>query len=204
MHSLLKIQNLGISFGRKTVLSDISFDVKKKEMVNIFGANGSGKTSLIKAICGVLLPERGNINRNSRISSVISSVRGFYPKLTVKENIEFFMKVAGHKISNEDILQILGDYGISGLMDTEFQALSAGEKHKSRLGMAFLSPSELIVLDEPFRGLDNKSSETVLRHILEKCRNGGAVLYSSHAYSGMADKEYKLEESFLKKREAGA
>ncbi len=161
----LEIKNLGINLG-DFILSNISFSLKKGEMLILLGHSGSGKSTIIRLISGLLKPDEGEININEKnIINVKTYKRNFglvfqdfalFPHLTVSENIAFGLKIK--KMSKNEIQKKISYFlemvGLKGYQDRKIEMLSGGEKQRVALARTLAPEPDLILFDEPLSALD--------------------------------------------------
>ena len=176
-------------------VDDISFHVNKGEIVGLLGPNGAGKSTTIKMICGLLIPDAGDItvsgldtNKNrldslKHISAVLEGNRNLYWRLTVRENLEYF---AGNRGSSRKevavrINELLTDFNLKNKEKELVNRLSRGMQQKLAIAVALLAESDVILLDEPTLGLDVETGYEVrelLRDIVEKYNR--TIIISTH------------------------
>jgi ABC-2 type transport system ATP-binding protein len=181
---LLQIENLSKSFGRKHVLKDLNLKVKKGEILGIIGGSGQGKSVLMKTIIKFLKPSKGKITLNTKSKNISFSMQhnAIYESLTVKQNWKFFAKLYGikRKERKEKIKQLLTDLELDEYKNTLVRKLSGGTKKRVDIGCGLLINPELIILDEPFTGLDQGLVKHLARYILHLKEKGTTVILISH------------------------
>ena len=190
--SLLKIRNLEVSYGPVSVIRGISLEVREGDKVTILGANGAGKTTILRAISGLLRPEKGVIEfRAERIDgkepdeivrmgiSHVPEGREIFPDLTVRENLRmgaFIRKDRGG--AQTDLEKVLGYFPV--LKDRQNQragTLSGGEQQMLAISRAFMSSPKLMLLDEPSLGLAPFLVGEIFRIINRMNREGTTILF---------------------------
>lgn len=174
---------------------NISFDIRKGEIIGLLGPNGAGKTTTIKMICGLIQPDDGDIQilgkdaldkrakTNQYISAVLEGNRNLYWRLTVQENMEYFAGNRGIKRKDiqEEIEKLLKRFELIDKRNELVHSLSRGMQQKLAIAVALLAETEIILLDEPTLGLDVEISYEVrklIREIAEK--ENRTVIISSH------------------------
>lgn len=174
---------------------NISFDIRKGEIIGLLGPNGAGKTTTIKMICGLINPDGGDIQilgkdaldkrakTNQYISAVLEGNRNLYWRLTVQENMEYFAGNRGIKRKDiqEEIEKLLKRFELIDKRNELVHSLSRGMQQKLAIAVALLAKTEIILLDEPTLGLDVEISYEVrklIREIAEK--ENRTVIISSH------------------------
>lgn len=163
----IEVENLTKYYGKVKAVDNISFEIEKGKICGILGPNGSGKTTTIKSICNLIIPDKGNIkifgNDNKKsaeyISAVFEGTRNLYWRLTPKENLRYFAGIrglGGRKIENNiDIL--LDKFNLTDKKDVMVNNLSRGMQQKVAIAMTLICDTEIILLDEPTLGLDVQS-----------------------------------------------
>ena len=188
---MLDIQNLCLSFKEKKVIQDVSFTVNKGECFGIIGPSGTGKSTLLNVICGLLKPESGEIRflgdslNTYNIYEYRKRVRYIPPKPdffqgTVQEHFNTIIKYlkAEKKSSLEKVLQDVNElFPDSSILTRKTGELSTGEAKRILLIQNFLSPPDIFVLDEVFTGLDPSLAEKALTMCQSQCQ---AVIATSH------------------------
>ncbi|MFC4000094.1 ABC transporter ATP-binding protein [Prauserella oleivorans] len=187
---MLRISTISRSFGDHRVLDDVSFDVEPGRMTGFLGANGAGKTTTMRIILGVLAPDSGSVTWNGK--PVTQSVRqrfgympeerGLYPKMKVAEQIAWFGRLHGLSAAKatSNTEKLLEQLELAERADDKLEALSLGNQQRAQVAAALVHDPTLLILDEPFSGLDPIAVETVLRVLRERAADGVPVLFSSH------------------------
>ncbi|MEM7669023.1 MAG: metal ABC transporter ATP-binding protein [Pseudomonadota bacterium] len=177
--NLVNVENLSISYGAKTVLSHVSLSVKSGEIVTIVGPNGSGKTSLLRAIIGAVRPERGRVTHGPGVRL------GYVPQRlhidpTLPMTVARFLCLP-RTIAAVDISRALARAGVPDLSGAQMSRLSGGQFQRVLLARALIGKPELLLLDEATQGLDQPGSAAFYRQIEAVRRDTGcAVLMISH------------------------
>lgn len=177
--SLVQVEDLGVRYGARTVLSHVSLSIEPGEIVTIVGPNGSGKTSLLRAIIGAVKPFQGRVEKGNGV------IIGYVPqKLHVDETLPItvsrFLKLAGG-ITGADIDLALTQAGVPNLPKAQLSQLSGGQFQRVLLARALIGKPDLLLLDEATQGLDQRGSAAFYQQI-ESVRQdtGCAVLMISH------------------------
>jgi len=190
--SLLKIRNLEVSYGPVSVIRGISLEVRERDKVAILGANGAGKTTILRAISGLLRPEKGTIEfRAERIDgkepdeivrmgiSQVAEGHEIFPDLTVRENLRMGAFIRKDKGGVQtDLAKVLGYFPV--LKDRQNQrggTLSGGEQQMLAISRAFMSSPILMLLDEPSLGLAPFLVGEIFRIINRMNREGTTILF---------------------------
>ncbi|HYT46932.1 MAG TPA: cytochrome c biogenesis heme-transporting ATPase CcmA [Burkholderiales bacterium] len=193
---MLEANDLECERGGRTLFSHLSFAVGKGELLRIAGTNGSGKTSLLRILCGLLSPDAGEVRWQG---SAILRLREEYSKqllylghapavkddLTPAENLRITCTLAGVAVVEYAIEESLGRFGLSGI-DPPVKKLSQGQKRRAALARLLLSESiPLWLLDEPFAALDASATRLVGELIDGHVARGGAVVFTTHQDTGV-------------------
>jgi ABC-2 type transport system ATP-binding protein len=189
MH-VLEICNLSKSFGSLKAVDDVSFEVPEGSIFGLIGRNGAGKTTTIRMMMNIYLPDSGEvILRGTRIGAEIKDVvgylpeeRGLYPKMKVLETLLFFAGIKGKndKDLTKRAKEYLERFDLSNRMNAKIEELSKGNQQKIQFIISVLHDPEIIMLDEPFSGLDPINTNLLKDIILEKKREGRIVILSTH------------------------
>jgi len=175
----------------RLLFSDLSFLLAEAEVVQIEGANGSGKTSLLRIICGLRLPESGQVfwqgeeisaNREDYYASMVYI--GHLPcvkaELTVMENVRSLLDTRSLSLSATTIETALEKVGLASYEDVAAKALSSGQRRRILLAFVALAQARLWILDEPLTALDVEGVALMESMILEHRAAGGSVIFTTH------------------------
>ncbi len=170
------LRNINKSFGNKRVLTDFSHGFERGSRTCIMGVSGGGKTTLLNILMGLIKPDSGEIiNAPKKISAVFQEDRLCEPYSAVKN----ILAVTGKLVNNEKIIAILDDLGLSGSEHIAVKSLSGGMRRRVALARALLAESEMVILDEPFKGLDEETRERVIAVLLRNL-NGRTLIVATH------------------------
>ena len=185
----LEIKNLTKSFGEKEVLKDISFTAESGKALGLLGRNGAGKTTTIRIIMGVFYQNSGKIlidgkpfDINKLRIGYLPEERGLYPKQKIGEQLIYFgmLKGLSKKQATENTVRWLERMGMSEYKDKRLETLSKGNQQKIQLAVTLLCNPQLVILDEPFSGLDPVNAMLLKDVIKEVIAEGAMVIFSSH------------------------
>ncbi len=185
----LEIKNLSKSFSEKEVLRDISLTAESGKALGLLGRNGAGKTTTIRIVMGVFYQNSGDIlidgkpfDRNNIRIGYLPEERGLYPKKKIGEQLIYFGMLRGlsKKQAVRNTVRWLERMGMSEYKDKKLETLSKGNQQKIQLAVTLLCDPQLVILDEPFSGLDPVNA-MLLKDVIKEVIDGGAmVLFSSH------------------------
>ncbi|MCA9386474.1 ATP-binding cassette domain-containing protein [Candidatus Dojkabacteria bacterium] len=190
MSSIINIKNFSKSFGNKTVIKDLSFEVKEGEVFAFLGANGSGKTTTIRALLNIYTSDNGELkifgeDYTPDLSNKIGYLpeeRGLYLNMTVIDTLVYFAQLKG--IKKEDALERSKDFlklvGLESKEKSVIKSLSSGQQQKIQLGVSIIHDPKLLILDEPTKGLDPVNRNLLMNIIKEKNRLGKTIIFSTH------------------------
>ncbi|WP_025026707.1 ABC transporter ATP-binding protein [Caldalkalibacillus mannanilyticus] len=190
MEPILTIDRLGKSFKEKKIIEDISFKVHKGEIMAILGPNGAGKSTTIRNIMGIMYPDEGMVQFHNHSSGEIPrhkigylpEERGLYKNVKVLDLLLYFAELKDYplKKAKERALAYLEKFDLKGKEKSSIEELSKGMGQKVQFIASVIHEPELLVLDEPFSGLDPVSQEVFKKEIISLADNGTAILLSSH------------------------
>ncbi|MBS6895388.1 MAG: ATP-binding cassette domain-containing protein [Staphylococcus epidermidis] len=181
---VLTVEHLTKKIGNKTILEDVSLNLKRGQIIGLVGANGAGKTSLMKVILGYSSYQDGtfriieNKNKKSNVGALIENP-GIYPFMSGYDNL----KLLNETKNTHDIDTIVSQLDMDDYIHNKAKTYSLGMKQKLGIAIAFLNQPQLIILDEPMNGLDPKAVRDVRELILKKAQEGVTFLISSHILS---------------------
>ena len=192
----LKIEKVSKYFGEKLAVDNISFEINKPGVFGLLGTNGAGKSTTIRMMLGILKKDSGEITWNGKKVErknvdfgYLPEERGIYPKSKIYEQLLYFAELKGMK--KEDASKEI-DYWMDKLKVSEYknmtaEKLSKGNQQKVQFITAILNNPELIVLDEPFSGLDPVNTELLKEVILELVEKGKYIVMSSHQMTSIEE-----------------
>jgi len=188
---VIDVRGLTKSFGGRPVVRDLSMQVKRGTIFGFLGPNGSGKTTTIRMLCGLLTPDQGQgtcLGYDIRTEATkIKSRVGYmtqhfslYDDLSVRENLEFVARIYGLRRPAAAAREMIGRLGLNGREEQVAGKLSGGWKQRLALGACTLPSPELLLLDEPTAGVDPKARRDFWGEIHELASRGLTVLVSTH------------------------
>lgn len=188
MDILLKTEGLRKTYGSRPVLSGIDLTLRKGETMVLFGPNGAGKTTLMKILSGIMQPTEGKVSFLGEPTSgsalrnkifYLGHKNAMYNGLTVMENMAFTAQLFSvHK--DGTVQALLKEHGLWDRRNDVLRELSQGMKRRLAIMRAFLCSAPLLVLDEPFAGLDIRWRRDIALKMLELAKRGKSLLFSTH------------------------
>ena len=221
--SSIEITNLDFGYTKELILKDINFTQEEGQIIAIYGANGSGKSTFLRLLLGELTPQRGEIKLLGQNIKTIRDFQqvGYVPQTQNFNGIAFpittleivvlglyrkfgFLKIP-RKTQLEKAKKILCDMGLADYLDVPYNKLSGGFKQRTMIARAMINNPEILILDEPTAGVDQKSKENFLKLIAETNKKKAmTILIVTHEMDFVKeylslDASYKMEEGVLVK-----
>jgi ABC-2 type transport system ATP-binding protein len=194
---MLRLEHLRKSFGAVTALDGCSLSVSPGSMVGFLGPNGAGKTTAMRSIFRLVALDGGSVSwKGAPIDLPIMQgfgympeERGLYPKMSVRSQIEYFGRLHGldRAAAGDGAIRLMDEFGLAERAGDRVQDLSHGNQQRVQLAIALIHDPELLVLDEPFSGLDPVAAETMASILAARAAAGAAVLFSSHQLDVVED-----------------
>jgi ABC-2 type transport system ATP-binding protein len=180
---VLAIENISKSFGSQAVLQHVSFSIYSGEVLGLIGPNGSGKTTLLECIAGILPPDAGGLSVSPGASvkeSLFYMPDGIVPwaDQRVRWALRFFERLFPDRPRGAP--ELASSLQLEGLMNARLGTLSKGERKRTLLALALLTPHPLLLLDEPFDGLDLRQTREVMSLLREQVESGRTLMLSIH------------------------
>ncbi len=187
---LLEIGGISKAYGNTVAVRDLTFDVRAGELFGFVGRNGAGKTTTMRIILGVLAADAGQVRwagmpldfAMRRRIGYMPEERGLYPKMHVADQLAYLGELHGmtDAQAREAALGWLDRFGLADRRDSELQALSLGNQQRVQLAAALVFGPDVLVLDEPFSGLDPVAVDVMADVLRERADAGVPVIFSSH------------------------
>lgn len=187
---MISVQKLNKTFGKLTVLDEISFDIKEGGIFAVLGPNGSGKTTFLKIVLGMVIPDKGRVTYNGedilgsweyrKQVGYLPQIARFPDNLTVSEIIHMIRDIRNEYADYKSLVTL---FKLDKFMDKKLGNLSGGTRQKVNLVLTFMFDTPLIVLDEPTAGLDPVSIIKLKELLSEKKSQGKIILITSHIMS---------------------
>lgn len=202
---IIEVQDTVKKYDGQTVLDHVSINFEKGNIYGIVGRNGSGKTVLFKSICGFVVPEEGRITVNSKVIGkdvdmpedvgIIIENPGFLPNYNAFKNLKF-LAMLKKKISDDTIKETLRIVGLDPDSKKWVGKYSMGMRQRLGIAQAIMEDPEILILDEPFNGLD-KDGVTEMRNLLFDLKHQGKTIilasHSSEDISILCDVVYEMD-----------
>jgi len=194
MHTV-ELRNVTKTFGPTVAVNDLSLAVPKGSIYGFIGPNGSGKTTTLRMIMSIFYPDSGSILlfgdgaagvANARIG-YLPEERGLYKNMTVREVLRFYGSLKSGRDVSREVERWMARLELSDWAGKKIAALSKGMSQKAQFLATVVSGPELIILDEPFTGLDPVNTEVIRDAVLELREHGATVIFSTHDMN-MAEK----------------
>ncbi len=208
--SMISVNHVSKSFGEEQVLKEVTLELEKGKVYGIIGNNGSGKTVLFKCICGFMKPDKGEIIvERKRIGidtdfpeniGIIIETPGFLPHCTGFRNLQILASLKG-LISKEDIISILETVGLNPRMKKPVGKYSLGMRQRLGIAQAIMEDPQVLILDEPFNGLDKHGARDIRNIIIGLKNQGKTILLASHNQEDiriLCDSVFEMDAGILK------
>lgn len=204
----IEIKNVNKTFKKNNVLTNINLTFETGKIYGISGRNGSGKSVLLKIICGIYNPTTGEVlfdNKNyCKDNMFVPNLRAmietpsFFPDLTGEENLKLLADIQ-NKIGMKEIEETLKIVNLYEEKDKKYSEYSLGMKQKLAIAQVLMENPEIMIFDEPMNGIEERSVEKILNH-LKKIKKNKIIILSSHIKEDLkiADKIYHFDEGKLK------
>lgn len=215
--TLLRSEGLAKRYKKRTVVNNVTIQVKQGEIVGLLGPNGAGKTTTFYMIVGMVPPNGGKVYLNSTEITSLPMYRrarmgiGYLPqeasifrRLTVKENLLAVLEMSGLSRKDQEIKceQLLNDFGLTHLVKSKGYMLSGGERRRTEIARALALDPKFMLLDEPFAGIDPIAVEDIMRIVTKlKEKNIGVLItdHNVHETLSITDHSYLLFEGQILK-----
>ena len=214
MENIIQVDYLSKSFGKATVLNNINVSFSKGQIHGIVGRNGSGKTLLMKCICGFLKPTEGTVTVSGKVVGkdveipedigVIIETPGFVTNYSGYKTLKLLASVRG-RISREDIEKAMELVNLDPKSRKHVGKYSLGMRQRLGIAQAIMENPKILILDEPMNGLDNDGVKHIRNVLLEMKKQGTTILLASHNredISVLCDKVYEMDKGIIKELKA--
>lgn len=188
---MLEVQHLRKTFDKLVAVEDVSFKVEPGTITGMIGRNGSGKTTIFRMVLDFLTPEGGgkvlwngrSLNKHMyNVVGYLPEERGLYEKITVEQQIYYFGRLRGmdDRTLSHDLDVWMERFEVKGNRKDKIKTLSKGNQQKIQLIATLIHRPQLVILDEPFSGLDPVNADLLMKGILDLRDQGSCIIFSSH------------------------
>ncbi|WP_308492102.1 ABC transporter ATP-binding protein [Microbacterium terrisoli] len=187
---MLELRGITKMYAGRTALDDVGFDVAPNRLTGFVGGNGAGKTTTMRIALGVLDADAGEVSLDGtpitaadrRRFGYMPEERGLYPKMKVGEHIAYLARLHGYSKPDAEAsaTRLLTQLGLGERLNDKVETLSLGNQQRAQIAAALVHEPEVLILDEPFSGLDPLAVDVVAGVLQERAAHGVAVLFSSH------------------------
>ncbi|MGW9112012.1 ABC transporter ATP-binding protein [Microbacterium sp. NPDC055683] len=187
---MLRLRGISKRYGERQVLDDVSFDVAPGRLTGFVGGNGAGKTTTMRIVLGLLADDGGEVTLDGapitpavrRGFGYMPEERGLYPKMKVLEHIVYLARLHGFDKgeATRRATELLERLGLGERLGDNIESLSLGNQQRAQIAASLVHDPSVLILDEPFSGLDPLAVETVVGVLQQRAADGAAVLFSSH------------------------
>lgn len=188
---MLEIKNISFSYGKKSILRDVSLTVNPGDSVGIVGRNGAGKSTLLSLIAGCLIPSAGSILIDQKISPAhykdISSLIGYIPQeaplipeLSTYDNLRFFYNGSHEMLEKELSSSWIGMLGIHEFLKQNVSKLSGGQKRRLSIACVICNHPPILIMDEPSNSIDMECRQTIHHFMSQFREENGTLLLTTH------------------------
>ena len=205
------VDHVSLQIKKAKLLSDINLTLHSGRVYGLRGRNGSGKTVLMKCICGFMRPTKGKVSVNGKVihkdmdflpsAGIIIEEPGFFPNYSGFKNLKILAGIQ-NKISDDKIRQTMELVGLDSTMKKPVGKYSLGMRQRLGIAQAMMENPEILILDEPTNGLDEEGVEWFRQFILEQKEKGKLILLASHSREDiemLSDEVYYMEKGVLTK-----
>lgn len=202
---MIKVQGLSLKIKEKEILSDINLDLENGKIYGLTGNNGSGKTMLMKCICGFIKPTAGKVTADNKVigkdvdylknAGIIIETPGFVPYYTGLKNLKLLADI-NHKVGSEHLAQVMERCGLDPKLKLPVKKYSLGMKQRLGIAQAVMEDQQYLILDEPMNGLDKFGVKDMRELILELKDQGKLIILASHNKADidiLCDEVYEMD-----------
>ena len=208
----IEVNNVTKKFKNIEVLKDINVTFESGKIYGLIGRNGSGKTVLLKILCGFYAPTSGdvivngeNIVKNKTFpknTRALIEKPGFIPELTGYENLEILAKIQ-NKIGEKEIIAAVEMVNLQNDINKKYANYSLGTKQKLGIAQVIMEDPDIMIFDEPFNGIENKTAESLRKLLLKLKEKGKLIIIASHIKEdiyNLADEIYEFDDGYITKQ----
>ena len=212
MKDIIEVRGLSLTIGKTAILNDVTVSLEAGKIHGLIGRNGSGKTMLMKCICGFIRPTRGVVVVDGKRvgkdvdfpknMGIIIETPGFIPYYSGYKNLKLLAGLR-NKIGKEEIIQAMERTGLDPKLKRHVKKYSLGMRQRLGLAQAIMEDPDILILDEPMNGLDKDGVEDMRRYLIDLREQGKTILIASHSsedISVLCDAVYEMEKGGLANR----
>lgn len=212
MKDIIEVRGLSLTIGKTAILNDVTVSLEAGKIHGLIGRNGSGKTMLMKCICGFIRPTRGVVVVDGKRvgkdvdfpkkMGIIIETPGFIPYYSGYKNLKLLAGLR-NKIGKEEIIQAMERTGLDPKLKRHVKKYSLGMRQRLGLAQAIMEDPDILILDEPMNGLDKDGVEDMRRYLIDLREQGKTILIASHSsedISVLCDAVYEMEKGVLANR----
>ncbi|MBS5664474.1 MAG: ATP-binding cassette domain-containing protein [Roseburia sp.] len=212
MKDIIEVRGLSLTIGKTAILNDVTVSLEAGKIHGLIGRNGSGKTMLMKCICGFIRPTRGVVVVDGKRvgkdvdfpknMGIIIETPGFIPYYSGYKNLKLLAGLR-NKIGKEEIIQAMERTGLDPKLKRHVKKYSLGMRQRLGLAQAIMEDPDILILDEPMNGLDKDGVEDMRRYLIDLREQGKTILIASHSsedISVLCDSVYEMEKGILQHR----
>ncbi len=209
----IEVSNVSRKLGNEEVLKNINLELEPGKIYGFIGRNGSGKTMLFRTICGFLKPDTGYVkvdgrdlyknNEFPKDTAALLEKPNYISDLTGFENLKLLSKIK-NIINDDQIMETLKLVNLENEADKKFKKYSLGMKQKLGIAGVLMESPEIMILDEPFNGLDDESTEKIRKILLKEKEKGKLILIATHIKEDieiLGDVIYKMDKGVIKSKD---
>ena len=212
MKDIIEVRGLSLTIGKTAILNDVTVSLEAGKIHGLIGRNGSGKTMLMKCICGFIRPTRGVVVVDGKRvgkdvdfpknMGIIIETPGFIPYYSGYKNLKLLAGLR-NKIGKEEIIQAMERTGLDPKLKRHVKKYSLEMRQRLGLAQAIMEDPDILILDEPMNGLDKDGVVDVRRYLIDLREQGKTILIASHSsedISVLCDSVYEMEKGILQHR----
>ena len=209
----IEVSNVSRKLGNEEVLKNINLELEPGKIYGFIGRNGSGKTMLFRTICGFLKPDTGYVkvdgrdlyknNEFPKDTAALLEKPNYISDLTGFENLKLLSKIK-NIINDDQIMETLKLVNLENEADKKFKKYSLGMKQKLGIAGVLMEDPKIMILDEPFNGLDDESTEKIRKILLKEKEKGKLILIATHIKEDieiLGDVIYKMDKGVIKSKD---
>jgi len=176
---VIEVRGVGLAFGERVALRDVSFSAAPGELLAVIGPNGAGKTTLLSILAGIREPDSGTVTVPGKVGWVPQQA-ALYRRLTVEENLRLFARLEECADVEDAVERMLDQTGLRERRADQIATLSGGNQQRVNIAIGLLSAPAVLLLDEPSTGLDPRQRERLWEFVLALAGEGTSVIYTTH------------------------